>query len=322
MADKKITDLQQVSSITEDLNFPVDDTIQTYRATVAQIKSYLAPVYIPPVQRNYTSGSGSHDVGFAFICSGASCTVGATYTNNGNTYTVIRTVSSSNIAYMSGSAAPNSSGTLAKSGGTGDSTITFSAVRKAINLEVIVVGGGGGGSGSGTSSSGSGGNGGDSSFGTSLLTSTGGSGGTAQGAGGNGGSATVSSPAVGIGIGGANGGGVGYNSSSGVQVPGAMGGGTWLASGAGGGAGGLGGGTARANSGAGGGGAGSPSNSGAYSGSGGGAGGSIRAIVHTDSTYTWAYSVGTNGGGGSAGSSGQAGGAGAAGIVSVIEYFQ
>ena len=116
MADKKITDLQQVSAITDDLNFPVDDTLQTYRGTIGQVKNYLAPVYISPSRQTFTSGSGTYKIGHAFTVSGASCTIGATYTNNGNTYTVIRTVSSSNIVWLAGDAAPTASGTLTKSG--------------------------------------------------------------------------------------------------------------------------------------------------------------------------------------------------------------
>lgn len=41
MAQKKITDLQLISSVTDDLNIPVDDGSQTYRATALQIKNYI-----------------------------------------------------------------------------------------------------------------------------------------------------------------------------------------------------------------------------------------------------------------------------------------
>lgn len=41
MADKKITDLQLRSSITDDVNFPGDDGIQTYRMTAAQLFAYI-----------------------------------------------------------------------------------------------------------------------------------------------------------------------------------------------------------------------------------------------------------------------------------------
>lgn len=38
---KKITDLQQRTNVTDDLNFPSDDTIQSYRVTGAQIHDYI-----------------------------------------------------------------------------------------------------------------------------------------------------------------------------------------------------------------------------------------------------------------------------------------
>lgn len=41
MAQKKITDLQLISSISSTLNVPVDNSTQTYRATAAQFKSFF-----------------------------------------------------------------------------------------------------------------------------------------------------------------------------------------------------------------------------------------------------------------------------------------
>lgn len=41
MADKKITDLELRDAVTDDLNFPSDDTIISYRVTGAQIKDYV-----------------------------------------------------------------------------------------------------------------------------------------------------------------------------------------------------------------------------------------------------------------------------------------
>lgn len=41
MADKKITDLTLRDEFDDDCNFPVDDTIQTYRATAGQVYNYL-----------------------------------------------------------------------------------------------------------------------------------------------------------------------------------------------------------------------------------------------------------------------------------------
>jgi microcystin-dependent protein len=41
MAQKKITELQLRSDVTSDLNFPSDDSIQSYRVTAEQIKNYV-----------------------------------------------------------------------------------------------------------------------------------------------------------------------------------------------------------------------------------------------------------------------------------------
>jgi hypothetical protein len=59
--------------------------------------------------------------------SSASATVGATYTNNSQTFTVLATIASATTLYMLATGAPGASGTLTKASGTGDATITFSA---------------------------------------------------------------------------------------------------------------------------------------------------------------------------------------------------
>lgn len=43
MVDKKITDLQQRSSVTDTVNFPCDDTNQSYRVTALQLLNYILP---------------------------------------------------------------------------------------------------------------------------------------------------------------------------------------------------------------------------------------------------------------------------------------
>lgn len=43
MGQKKITDLTLISSVTDALNIPSDDGIQTYRATALQFKNYILP---------------------------------------------------------------------------------------------------------------------------------------------------------------------------------------------------------------------------------------------------------------------------------------
>ena len=41
MANKKITDLTLISAVDDDLSLPADDGIQTYRTTIAQIKTFI-----------------------------------------------------------------------------------------------------------------------------------------------------------------------------------------------------------------------------------------------------------------------------------------
>jgi hypothetical protein len=64
---------------------------------------------------------------YTFTISSASATIGATYTNNSQTFTVVNTIASATTLVCTGTGAPSSSGTLTKASGTGASTITFSA---------------------------------------------------------------------------------------------------------------------------------------------------------------------------------------------------
>jgi len=65
---------------------------------------------------------------YSFVVTSANATVGATYTNNGKTFTVVSTIAAGTTLICTGTGDPASSGTLTKASGTGDSTITFSAV--------------------------------------------------------------------------------------------------------------------------------------------------------------------------------------------------
>jgi hypothetical protein len=66
-----------------------------------------------------------------FTVSSANATAGATYTNLGKTYTVSNTISAGTTLIMTTpDGSPGPSGTLTLSSGTGDGTITFSAVSK------------------------------------------------------------------------------------------------------------------------------------------------------------------------------------------------
>lgn len=70
---------------------------------------------------------GTVSCAYTFTVTSANATIGATYTNNGVTFTVVATIASSTTLLLTGSGAPLASGTLTKASGTGDATITFSA---------------------------------------------------------------------------------------------------------------------------------------------------------------------------------------------------
>jgi hypothetical protein len=129
-------------------------------------------VYAPITIRRLTSGT-TYNKNYSFVITSGSATVGATYTNNAVTFTVYATVASATLVVMSGSGPPASSGTLTKSAGTGDATLTFTQVLAPIYLIVELVGGGGGGGGAATASSASGcaGGGGGGGYVKHLYTS-------------------------------------------------------------------------------------------------------------------------------------------------------
>lgn len=70
-------------------------------------------------------------INYTFTVTSANATAGATYTNNGQTFTVINTISGATTLQTNGTGAPAASGTLTNASGTGDSTITFSAFSHA-----------------------------------------------------------------------------------------------------------------------------------------------------------------------------------------------
>ena len=87
-------------------------------------------------QNVFIFGGGVYTVvsqtpGYLFNVSSSSATTGATYTNNGNTFTVVDYIPSNTqpgtILLMTGASPPLASGTLTKASGTGDATIAFSA---------------------------------------------------------------------------------------------------------------------------------------------------------------------------------------------------
>jgi hypothetical protein len=64
---------------------------------------------------------------YVFTVTSANATAGATYTNNGQTFTVVDSIGFATTLYCTGTGSPTASGTLTKTSGTGDATITFSA---------------------------------------------------------------------------------------------------------------------------------------------------------------------------------------------------
>jgi hypothetical protein len=64
---------------------------------------------------------------YVFQVTAANATVGATFTNNGQTFTVVATIAAGTTLVTTGTGAPAASGTLTKASGTGDATIAFSS---------------------------------------------------------------------------------------------------------------------------------------------------------------------------------------------------
>jgi hypothetical protein len=281
---------------------------------------FWATLQNPTVQR-LTSGT-TYNLSYVFSVTSANATAGATYTNNGITYTVSSTISSGTTLVVTGNGDPTASGTLTKASGTGDATITFGFYQKPVYLRVRMIGGGGGGSGGGTTGS-TGGNGGNTTFGSSLLTAGGGNAPAGFGqTGGTGGSNTVNSPAINIfSPAGANGGSGGFMiTSNATYCSGGMGGVSPFG-GAGAGGSNAAATAAQANTGSGGGGGGQGNTAANYAGGGGGAGGYVDAIIPSPSS-TYTYSIGTAGSAGTSSANGFSGAAGAAGIIIVEEYYQ
>lgn len=279
--------------------------------------------FLPPSVQRFLSSSGTYSHNYVFRISSGSATIGATYTNNSVTFTVHQTVSAGTTLIARGAGAPLASGTLTRTTGSGDTTITFSQVRAPVYLRVRMAGGGGGGAGSGTASAGAGGTGGTTNFGTSLLSADGGVGGAvgatgAPGPGGVGGAATVLTPGIPLlaisGGQGQNGQNNASESSAilvgGSGAPGCFGGGTRSS------------GNGATNSGAGGGGGGGNNTTNQFTGGGGGAGAYGEVLLLSPLNTTYSFQVGAAGTAGASGTSGSPGGAGGSGFIEVIEFFQ
>lgn len=285
----------------------------------------------PTVQKFTSNGTTT---AYLFTTTTANATVGATYTNNAQTFTVLGTISSGSQLFCTGTGAPASSGTLTKSAGTGDSSITFLGVSNLatyttpsspgpLYLKIRMLGGGGGGGGGDTASGGASGSSGTNSyFGltNNVMVASAGTGGgtsTSPGAGGTAGLNSLTTEGFTIT------GGCGQNAlllngnsaatSASVSV---MGGpsfhsqfGNYATP------------TPQTNSGGGGGG-GTTNNTSGHFGQGGGGGGFLEAILASPGA-SYYYAVGTGGAGGTHSGTGAGDGtAGAAGLVYIEEFYQ
>ena len=287
---------------------------------------------VPTVSLATASGTGSggftgSQFGYLFtISTSAVLSVGDTYTNNGNTYTALNSLSSvsGQVLFMSGAGTLTTGSPLVRSSGSGTSSITFTANQPLYKyttptnvsyLDVLLIGGGGGGAGGGGSAA-AGTSGGTTVFGTLLCAAGGGQSTGSTGTPSSGGTNLTTSPwgcstGATIVLNQAGGSGSGGFYSGGTNATGGSGsGGNSCAGGAGGSNGFNGNGFAAiANTGSGGGGGSNVSNVNDISGSGGGAGGCLEFIIPNPSG-TYVYSVGAGGSGGSSSTSGGAGGSG------------
>lgn len=293
-------------------------------ASVQTQLNALAQFFVPPTVQTFYSGSGTQNMPYGFLSTSISAQVGATYTHNSVTYAVLTSITTATIAHLTGPSAPLTSGTLTKISGTGDASIVFTAYKKPIIYEVIMVGGGGGGGPSGTSGSTAATAGGNSTLGSSFLTANGGTGGAFGGAAGAGGSYVINLPAIdnGSSIGGYGGGSSwSTNTSATASLAGGIGGmsclggnvaqsyappGAASASSTGSGGAGAGNGTTTSQN---------------FVGSGGGAGGCIRVLIPNPSA-TYAYAVGAGGTHGFTLANGFNGGDGGAGQIIIKSIYQ
>ncbi len=274
--------------------------------------------------------------GYYFVITAGNATIGATYTNNGNTFTVLDTIVSGTRLYTSGASAPQASGTLTRATGSGDATLTFSAntamatfttPANAKRLDFDMVGGGGGGGGSGVTGTVTDGNPGTRTiFGTTMLVAEGGGAGRWGNTANAGGTVVTGTGYIGglLFNGGRGGGAGGITPSATTGVPGGDGAPSPFA-GAGGGAGftGLPAGAAQSGtgSGGGGGGTGTAATASTFTGSGGCAGAYCRFSIVSNIAASYFYAVGTGGAGGTAGTNGVAGGNGATGIINIFVSY-
>jgi hypothetical protein len=85
-----------------------------------------------------TNSAFSWDGSLIFTVTSANATAGATYTNNGQTFTVVTTIAAGTSLNMTATGSPSgTSGTLTKASGTGDSTISYTAIPAGANSAAL-----------------------------------------------------------------------------------------------------------------------------------------------------------------------------------------
>lgn len=316
-----VTNGALASDASIDANRPVNtNNIRNGAITYPKFSSTFG-IFAPTVQS--IIATGTYNLSYLFSVSSANATIGATYSNNSTTFTVLKTIASGAVLWCNGPAAPSTTGTLTKQTGTGDATITFTAMASPLYLRVYATGGGGGGSGSGTSAGTAAGSGSATTFGSLINAAAGGAGGFG-GAGGGGSGGSVSSPTILFQdlLGQAGGTSV-DSTSSGAGLSSGAGGNTFF------GGGGLpifsaGVGTSgTANTGGGAAGA-AAAGANVVFGGGGGGGETIVAIVPNPQSNcpTVSCTIGAGGTAGTTGGGGFSGGVGGSGVIIVEEHYQ
>jgi hypothetical protein len=297
--------------------------------------------YQPPTQSIFTIPL------LSFTVSSANATVGAVYTHtpSGAVFTVQTTIAAQTTLVVTASGTSGTgnipAGALTKSSGTGDASITFSAVAGkdqtytvpagVVWLEILAVGGGGGGGNSGTAAGATAALGGlGTKLGGTVVVAGGGNLGAwnAAGGGGNGGSTTVSGSPLPVGFApnGGMGGASGFSGAALAGQPSGGSGGNSIFGGSGSGGNGSGssgsaGLNGQMNTGGGGGGAGGGSAGSEGSGTGGGAGGGAILTISGALPSTYTCQIGAGGSGQSTGTSGSVGGNGGSGILIIREHY-
>ena len=104
--------------------------------TIATVMTDLGKIFAAYANLGGMGGAQNSLGAYVFTTSAITTapTPGATYTNNGVTFTVLQTMAAAGqLMVASGNSAPAASGTLTKASGTGDATVTFSAFARYSN---------------------------------------------------------------------------------------------------------------------------------------------------------------------------------------------